>query len=128
MTVPRMTTRRWMLAVAATAVCATGTIAVRRSLFYSRCAAFHREKEKISLAYAKDPTADRLLCGTNFVGVPMLDTDPCGQPVRPHRTRSAADHLADAAFHRLMRQCYTNAARRPWLSVPPGVDRRGGRG
>ena len=115
---PKMTTRRWMIAVAVAAGSVGATITVRRALRYDRCAAFHAAKERISLKHAENPRAGLNLCEAGW-GVPALESDPCiGHPLPP-RLWSATDHLADAAFHRIMKRRYERAARRPWLPVPP---------
>jgi len=99
-TLPRMTTRRWMLAVATVAMlCAGGLTIYRRSAHFQALAEHHGSK----------------------AGVLQL-TGPNGGPAGEIRILGINDvpinrKLAD--WHLELRDKYRAASRRPWLPVPP---------
>jgi hypothetical protein len=104
MRLPRLTTRRLMALVAVAGAMMGVAQTVQRWYFDQRCAAYHAAKERRSLQRAADPNCGSLLvCGTGFIGVPMLETDPCLKRTQP---RDRSDLLADARFHARMRRHY----------------------
>jgi len=118
---PRMTTRRWMIAVGVTGAILGSARAIeiaraRRSQ-YELCAALH--------AWAEDLHAH----AERYEGACL------GWAAPPFRANPQIDPVL-VAYHARMKRKYQSASRRSWLPVPPdprppespGVDRRGGRG
>ena len=100
---PRMTTRRWMIAVAVVSLPLWGTQMRER----------HRELREIAARHALEERMNRYLLDTapvdgNVAGV----AEERLQMIRERWLRSANYY---AAFARK----YERAARRPWLPVPP---------
>ena len=95
MRLPRMTTRRWMVAVAILAVTISVERTRRRWTFYREQAASHAASEAVCQGYADA-----------FRGV-------SGEEDRVEQ----GDTLA--TYHALLRRKYEHAAAHPWESVPP---------
>jgi hypothetical protein len=110
MRLPRMTTRRWMIAVAVVALLIGAAVAIdRRSKRFARLAASHADvaMEHFStvMAFGGDPP-------------PLQEIEkypPAAQgPVRYlHRAKTLM------LYHRALKEKYDRAARYPWLSVEP---------
>jgi hypothetical protein len=98
MALPRMTTRRWMLGVAAVAL-ACGVAG--RVLRFRRLAEYHLARS------SADVVSDML---TTHDGTPTFIVETgTGAPTTPARVE----------WHRRLLKKYERAARRPWLPVPP---------
>jgi hypothetical protein len=99
MRLPRMTTRRWMIAVAILAVGLATTVALfRRHLALRQRAAYHEEIEKLATA-----TVGELALAARW-------------PKWAARVRGNA---AIRARHARLKEKYWRAARYPWLPVGP---------
>jgi hypothetical protein len=94
MRVPRMTTRRWMIAVALTAVLSGGLDLYRRSVDLAALAEMH------DLMARKSWTRGSLVGPRGAIGHVEYPT-----PLTDHHTR--------------LRDKYRRAAARPWLPVAP---------
>lgn len=100
---PRMTTRRWMVAIAlAASLLAVGVTLYRRSVYFESLADDHESQSGIAL-FAIDPLPrrDGILPTAHLVidGVEYLD--------------------AEADWHGRLAAKYRRAARYPWLPVEP---------
>jgi hypothetical protein len=97
---PRMTTRRWMIAVALVAV-GLGTLGfAKRSSYCARRAAYHREREKICRQIISDVESGRAIRADPFEFTEYL------------RSRLLP-------YHADMRRKYEFAMRCPWLPIEP---------
>jgi hypothetical protein len=104
MRLPRMTTRRWMIAVAVVALSVAGEQMRRRAVQYRRQAEHHARIE--------------LVCRQTAARLPLMKPSDyegyCGYMVRNIRNSPRI-----AAFHADLRRKYEHAARYPWHPVEP---------
>ena len=107
MRLPRMTTRRWMVAVAIVAILiGVGLEVGRRSRRFARLAAYHSnvalEHFGTLMAFGGEPP-------------PIRDVPPAG--LGPTRYLHRAKALLN--YHSVLTEKYQRAARYPWLPVAP---------
>jgi hypothetical protein len=128
---PRMTTRRWMAAIAlaavATSACLTCSHYLRRSRSFARLAAREAERERQSLRWAQFNTKQAREWSL-FRSYPVwLEASRKASWVewrfeveRNRHLASAAASREDAADARRAQEHYRRAARYPWLYAEPG--------
>ena len=104
---PRMTTRRWMAAVAVVAVMLAAAALFRRHLSLRERGDYHERRERVQ--------ADRVRA-LGDLALALADTSP----------EAAARERAHAAFeaeirdrHARLKDKYRRAARYPWLAIEP---------
>ena len=108
MQLPRMTTRRWMLAVAAIGLMIGGGILLKQRREYFVTLAQSHQKEVDS------STARRKALQSRFGDTPGMTTEEITHLHREYdRMRDRADHHASLA------RKYEHAALYPWLPVEP---------
>jgi hypothetical protein len=110
MFLPRMTTRRWMIAVAAVALLLWATTLISRVVVFRHRSDWHAQQERYDLetaALTENPTSP---------GAQMY----CKLFTRDQLARMASDLRRQAADHARLRLKYVRTARRPWLAAPPG--------
>jgi hypothetical protein len=100
MRLPRMTTQRWMIAVAVVAIIMTTVGIRRRQNEFLQLAAYHKKEWSHIVGRVSDD------------GVTWLRYDPLK---RDWRLSSASESV----YHAQMREKYEHAARYPWLPVAP---------
>jgi hypothetical protein len=97
----RMTTRRWMIAVAVAALIMTRAEVRRRQHEYQRLAAYHK-KERSLIVAGRGRTSGEIEI--------WLRHDPSKRSWRLSSVR-------EAAYHSAMGEKYERSARYPWLPV-----------
>jgi hypothetical protein len=102
MQLPRMTTRRWLIAVAVVAVCLGSGILITRSRSYAALCAFHAEGEKECRRIVEAFEGRRLDAA--------VWKDWIAHARRARRL---------LPYHAALRRKYELASRRPWLPVEP---------
>ena len=137
---PRMTTRRWMIAIAMGALLLAGEIAIKRRAEYLRLAGLHAHEEaccRLGLIECVRYIEEGERLGERM----SIHADPATLALEPlHRLldsksdyeayervmnlpfrRSALDNwITRIAYHVALRRKYEVASKRPWLSVEPG--------
>jgi hypothetical protein len=104
---PRLTTRRWMIAVAVVAILIGAVLEVhRRSRRFARLAAYH---SNLSLEHFHTQMA---------LGVDPLPLEPV-PPAGPGAARYLRREKALVRYHSELTAKYERAARYPWLPVTP---------
>jgi hypothetical protein len=103
MRLPRMTTRRWMIAVAVAALIMTRVEVRRRQNEFQQLAEYHK-KERALIVAGRGRTSGEIEI--------WLRHDPLQRSWR-HSS------VWKAAYHSAMREKYERAARYPWLPVEP---------
>jgi hypothetical protein len=113
MRLPRMTTRRWMIAVAVVATSVWGWEITCRAYAYRSLAAYFQQREWIATAAVCIEAGAAQYKGCDFT-IPD-DFDPATAHLRSDHER-----YRRLFFHyRRMRQKYEHVARYPWLPVQP---------
>jgi hypothetical protein len=116
MWLPRMTTRRWMVAVAVVAAaCCTYRLWARQRICRSAIY-FHAWSEKADLADAALPPVYRI-CGMVLLGRTPEEKRRHNESL-PSRAEYRAGRLRDAAYHHRVRRKFERAAWRPWEPLP----------
>ena len=120
MRLPRMTTRRWMVAVLAAGLLVGGAVGGvrlkrRRDEFLARA-----EKHTImEYRHKKLANLDR----SRAMNMGAVESEPDlitpQAPLKADLLRSAADHARLGAHYESLTRKYQHAARYPWLSVEP---------
>jgi hypothetical protein len=106
MQAPRMTTRRWMVAVAIVAILmGVGLDVGRRSRRFARLAADH-----------SNAALEHFHTLMTLGGPPLLADIP---PTEPGPLRSLHRENALVSYHSALTKKYQRAARYPWLPVAP---------
>ena len=107
MPLPRMTTRRWMIAVACAALClATVATLWRRAERFQALAQSHKASVEREAARAKHWEGE-------------IDDDRMMTSFNPSGKELSARELAVIDWHVTLVRKYRRAGRRPWLPVPP---------
>jgi hypothetical protein len=113
MHLPRMTTRRLMVAIAVVALLMGAAMTWRKHLEYARLASYYGQQLRmLENTWGAVP---ELFGGTSTIMLEMSPITPGRQPLPPvaYDTKEVID------YHRLLWRKYTQAARRPWLPIKP---------
>ena len=132
MRLPRMTTRRLMIAVAVVAILSTAGIMVRRSRDFARQAAFHaaEEERRRFLLWAFAPGFEESfkqeqkdLVRLAYVRNPIRNPDLREQATQSHQDANEEHARMNAlerqrGYHAGLKQQYERAVTHPWEQVP----------
>jgi hypothetical protein len=107
MRLPRMTTRRWMMAVAVVAVMLAAPAIFRRHLSLRDQGDYHARMEGVHTYQAR------------MIGQPTLDFADREPGIAAEWRTYAAFEAEIGAWHARLKEKYRHAARYPWLAIEP---------